>query len=815
MAVLEIGGKRVEVDDRFLSLSPQEQDATVEEIAKSLGIQAPAGTQRPALIPEQPGFFQSIGQAFTGEDRMTPRAREAPELEMSDLLANEGIGANAKIAALSLVTPDPNEMAQILQSSFPFVQIEQDSKGNLYAINTKTGAEAILNRPGFSYSDFTSLIGTGLLFTPAGRGLGAATGIGRTAQVAGRSALTQAVVEDAQQLAGGEFDPQDIALEGVLGAGGQAAGEAVTALARRRASRLAAQAERATSEAELLEAQRIGQPLSPEMQGVQKQRVLETLAEGVEAQTGRVEVENLPKLRELAQEADIDPEALAAAQRLGVAEELIPSQLARNQQYIEIEQGLASIIGSQLNAQQKFGIQQVAEKADDLITEFGGTIDKAALSDQLRNTILNNIDRLESQSNEVFTRVNRIIPGQTPVEMPKTRFAFQQEAMRQGGVDKLEPFEQDFLQMAIEGPTYAKLDKERQKLGAALQRREGPYKDLETGMLKKAYALLIGDQQAAAELHGAGRLFKVGRDLVQQRKNLEKSSLTVLGRDKAGDIMPVLGEALKKTTKGSLKAFKRAMDPLDPEERSIAVLSALNDVFTGASRQEKQFSAPVFVDWYRGLKRNPTAFKEVMQYVPEGAQKRLEDLFLVANRMRLAGAERVTTGRLRTMLDDFQAPGGFVDKLYGAGKDVAPTALMAEVAGQITTGVPGAGGTIAGVIKAMSKPTKDKLSVSAGKLLADPDFQKMVKEMARSNVETAQALQDAAEKVTRSKAYQEWLDSLPSDLYRQALRLGVVGYFTAPNPEPEPYRPPEPGGPAVGQPLELTVTPRDIPQNQR
>jgi len=38
MAVLEINGKRVEVDDSFKSLSPEEQAATVDEIASSMGI---------------------------------------------------------------------------------------------------------------------------------------------------------------------------------------------------------------------------------------------------------------------------------------------------------------------------------------------------------------------------------------------------------------------------------------------------------------------------------------------------------------------------------------------------------------------------------------------------------------------------------------------------------------------------------------------------------------------------------------------------------------------------------------------------------
>ena len=86
--------------------------------------------------------------------------------------------------------------------------------------------------------------------------------------------------------------------------------------------------------------------------------------------------------------------------------------------------------------------------------------------------------------------------------------------------------------------------------------------------------------------------------------------------------------------------------------------------------------------------------------------------------------------------------------------------------------------------------------------------------MAKAKTESDTALQAAAEAVTRSQVYQDWLDALPTDLYKQALRLGVVLYFNSPNPEPEPYTPPA-GGPEVGQPLELTITPRDIPEGVR
>lgn len=63
MATLEIEGKRVEVDDSFKAMSPEQQAATVEEIAQSLGVQAggPSGTER--FLGQA---ARSIGEAVDG-----------------------------------------------------------------------------------------------------------------------------------------------------------------------------------------------------------------------------------------------------------------------------------------------------------------------------------------------------------------------------------------------------------------------------------------------------------------------------------------------------------------------------------------------------------------------------------------------------------------------------------------------------------------------------------------------------------------------------------------------------------------------------
>lgn len=80
MATLDINGRKVQVDDGFLKLSPDEQNATVEEIAKTLGPapaapaaapQAqPAEQPAPAAAPENKSTLQSIREAIHAPTRV-------------------------------------------------------------------------------------------------------------------------------------------------------------------------------------------------------------------------------------------------------------------------------------------------------------------------------------------------------------------------------------------------------------------------------------------------------------------------------------------------------------------------------------------------------------------------------------------------------------------------------------------------------------------------------------------------------------------------------------------------------------------------
>ena len=110
-------------------------------------------------------------------------------------------------------------------------------------------------------------------------------------------------------------------------------------------------------------------------------------------------------LQAIASSPQVSPDAVAAAERLGVAGDLPVSVLSTNQKYIELEQGLSSIIGSDISAKQVKAIKEMKRVADETILELGGTTtDSGALSDRVLSAIKTSRDDLQSQSNPSVQR---------------------------------------------------------------------------------------------------------------------------------------------------------------------------------------------------------------------------------------------------------------------------------------------------------------------------------------------------------------------------------------------------------------------------
>lgn len=206
--------------------SQQEVIAQAQRLMAQRQPQQPAHVSQPAAptqeTPKEPSMMDRLGSLFTGSDRETRATQELPEIGSSGILAGLDIPigqAAALSAAISTMT-NPEEIAQTLKAVSPDIGIQYDEKGNILALNNKTGARAVINKPGVSALDIGQAATAMAAFAPAGR---AATAVGggalRQAAALGLgSAATQAAIEAGQQAVGGEFNTEDVALSGALGA---------------------------------------------------------------------------------------------------------------------------------------------------------------------------------------------------------------------------------------------------------------------------------------------------------------------------------------------------------------------------------------------------------------------------------------------------------------------------------------------------------------------------------------------------------------------------------------------------------------------
>ena len=448
-----------------------------------------------------------------------------------------------------------------------------------------------------------------------------------------------------------------------------------------------------------------------------------------------------------------DPDILKAAKEFGVEEQLLPSHSSQNPVYRAVEQGLASVPGSELAASQKRTLQLLGDKADKLITEFGGSLDKTVVSDQFKTRMNKTIDDLSKASDLLYDKVSEKIPKNTPVEANKVRSMIQKEADDLGGLEYLEPEERKlFNQLDPKTkPTYARLDKLRKDIGATLNRKSDTFKNVEEGRLKRLYGALTEDQSLVADQFGVADAYDSAKKLVVQRKAIEEKFKNIAGKDLMGNISTKAKPAILNLQNGNTKEFDKLIrdipSELGADAKKEILATSLNDAFTQGSRKQRSLNVAGFDDWMTGVKKNQAAVNRMKKELGEKEWNRLDNFHKVVNGVRRAMEDQISTGRsalVPKVMDEVSFIG---QKLFG-----------------VAERVPVVGGLV-------SKRTPR--SVKADRVLASPRFAQMVRD---SLVKSRNA--KAAEKAfMATPEYKAWAKSLTKQEIKQLAAIGVMGYL--------------------------------------
>lgn len=721
---------------------------------------------------EPMGIVGGIREAITGTERETPTTQALPDYAAMPEL-NTFSMASFK-SALGTMISSPEETIQIIKSNYPGVQVTQDEKGN-FVLQSSIDGQFYAIKPGFQVSDIPRAVGAVAAFTPAGR---AVTIPGAIAAGAG----TQAVIEATQAGTGGRFDTGEVALAGALGGAGQAVTRIPQAVRDVRAGRVppaaappaapagAPGAAPAAPVAPVTPAAPAGAPMgtamAPAVPPAPAAPAVAMTAEELTATTRRAAEGGLGAGRAteiLATQAAPDPKVLEAARRLKIEGYLQPDHLTSNQAYRELAQAVKSIPGSQARAAEIAGLEQVGKQADDLITKIGGLTDLSQMNKAVRTQLDQTVTNLSNQADDAYKALRTDIPAKTRGPADNVLNFVRQRADELGDSDYLSALEKDILRkltpknikddtgkvIGKSQPTYTLIDDVRKDAGAA-SRQQGTFADADTGLAKKLYDLIDDDQFNLAETVGRGEQYRLAKSLVKMRKGFEDDMVSLFGKQLDQSLVTKLSTATTSLSKGDGEKLVNILTAIPKDMRQMVAASALNTAF-GKATQTGTLNFNTYANWYKGLLENKQAYAALMNNLPQPARKSLSDLYRVADNVRKASRERITTGRIQAVQQELQG----ADSLLGSVFMVAKRAAIGLPIEAATTavGLPGAG-IASGLTAALSKGVKPQVIKAADELISSPEFQRLAIEGA--NKTPSQATVRA---VARSAAFQRFAEA--------------------------------------------------------
>jgi len=749
------------------------------------------------------GLVDRAVAAVTGSERETEAIRGMPDwATMPELNTMSG---RSFLAGLGTMATGPQETVQVIQRQFPGVQVRQDERGNFIMRSSIDGNEYAI-QPGFRMSDIPRAAGTALAFTPAGRATTITGGIAATG-------ATQAAIEGTQVATGGEFNAEDVATAAVLGGAIPAAARVLpgigpvanATLERLRLRRPAAAAPElppqgpggpppAGAAAAAPEPPPAGpagpgaaarppmpgagampepppaaplpaapgaamapevppaapaapRPAAPAMSGDEMVQATRAAARGgIGSQSAQAR---------LAEAAAPNPETMAAAQRLGIAEHLQPDHVTTSQAFRELSQAVKSVPSSALREQEIKGLQAVAERATRIIDD-AGRMPRADLNATVKTALQDTVTKMEGTADKLYNRLREVIPARTQAT-PESTLSFINRRLEDLGGERaaLTSLERRILARLSPkddgtGPTYALTDDLRREAGRAT-RGQGPFKDADTGLAKQINRLLTDDLNGVAERFGAKELSDTAKAIVRQRKGIEDDMVALFGRDLSNSLLARMDQAFQGVTKGDVTKLAEFINAVPKDMRQQVMASGLASAFNKAAR-DGSLNFSTYAGWWKGLEQNRQAMTLIMSNLPRESRQQLRDLATVSDGISSALRERITTGRINVIRDQLQPADTLAQRVF----QVAQRSAVGAPLEALTTGMgmPGTG-LAAGITSALMKTGKSEPLKAADTLLASPEFQNM----AKATVEqSAPKMEQAARRMAQSRAFQDFAE---------------------------------------------------------
>lgn len=485
--------------------------------------------------------------------------------------------------------------------------------------------------------------------------------------------------------------------------------------------------------------------------------------------------------KELARKAAANPEAKAAAERLGV--DLPPDILSDDAQLQSLIGLTRSEVGSEAETGWRGTTANVASQADQALADLGASPDLAQLSDDVLNRLNGAAESLQRQAKALREEVDAAVSPGGRVAASRLEEVVAKLIDDYGGLAEAKAAmtaqEKSLLTMLGEGkeavrPTYARLNRLRDDIGEALNKNQGPWADVNRKQLGDYYRALADDQLAAVEQMGGAELAdkqRAANALFSRMYDQRGEMQELFGKNLEKGLAPLIKRALTAGSKGDAKDLTLLLDRVPEDVRGGAVTSSIM-ALSRSSASHGGFSFANYAKLYRGLRENGPVYAKIATAVGPGAERVLRDLYEISNRMAAGETKVLKTGKANQALASAMNAESLVSSILSAAGGRAGVAAGSAAGGAVAGPVgAAAGATMANATRqAIGGAGNSRLDKVHG-LLTSPEFRATIDRIAAGDSPEA-----AGEALWNSVAFHKFAKSVgaASAASRRALLKSMI-----------------------------------------
>jgi len=458
---------------------------------------------------------------------------------------------------------------------------------------------------------------------------------------------------------------------------------------------------------------------------------------------------------QLAEAARLNPEAKAAADRLGIE---LPADVFSDNEMVRAAAGLTrSEVGKEPEALWRGAIKAARDKADEIMQAMDGSPDIASVSDAVKSSLQATQAELKTAAKAMYDMVDAKVPKSSQVPVQNIVKALNGVIEDIGGINGLSPAERGLYNLVTgsEPVTYGRLLREKADIGRAIARADGPYGNMDQATLKRMYGAVAEDQLAAVEALGDAGLraqLREANQLTAKQKGLEKRIVTAFGSDLDGSIGAKLRSAIAQGSKGDIAGLNRVLKVIPNDLKKQAVASALSSATRSARATEPGFGLSEFTKTFSGIKANRPVHLQISQAIGPEATSMLDDLLTVAKRITSADSNVLRTGKANQVLANAMQAEGLIGRVLHSTGGQRIVQATAGAAGATMGGPMGA--MVATPLAIAITAAKPETLALAGKMFSSPEFMRLAEEAAKGRAAAA-----TVQAVAKSPAFKAWAKS--------------------------------------------------------